>query len=56
MDNICPEPPKKKRMTLAQQVMNQSKSKLTPEEERDLHKQKLANEMKTVQFRKVDLI
>lgn len=48
--------PSKKRLTLAQQIMNQSKSKLTLEEERDLHKQKLANEMKTVQFRKVDKI
>ena len=47
---------RKKKETLAQQIMNSSKSKLTLEEERALHKQKLANEMKSVQFRKVDFI
>lgn len=47
---------RKKKETLAQQIMNSSKSKLTQEEERALHKQKLANEMKSVQFRKVDFI
>ena len=47
---------RKKKETLAQQIMNSSKSKLTQEEERALHKQNLANEMKSVQFRKVDFI
>jgi hypothetical protein len=48
--------PKKKKETLAQQIMNSSRTKLTLEEEKNLYKKKLATELKSVQFRKVDLI
>jgi hypothetical protein len=48
--------PKKKKETLAQQIMNSSRTKLTLEEEKNLYKKKLATELKSVQFRKVDFI
>lgn len=50
------EKQKKKKETLAQQIMYSSRSKLTLVEEMKIHKQKLTTEMKIVQPKKVDFI